>query len=78
MPIVLAIKAKGYIMQGRPKVDEKKDKKVLLSFTQKEYDRLKKLQLMLGKSTLTATILFFMHEGMQKVQHEFENVWERE
>jgi hypothetical protein len=64
-------------MNGRPKVDEKKEKKVLLSFTQKEYDQLKKLQIMLGKNTLTATILFFMHEGMQKVQGEFENVWER-
>jgi hypothetical protein len=65
-------------MNGRPKVDEKKEKKVLLSFTQKEYDQLKKLQIMLGKNTLTATILFFMNEGMQKVQAEFENVWERD
>jgi hypothetical protein len=65
-------------MKGRPKLDEKKEKKVLLSFTQSDYEQLKKLQIMLGKSTLTATILYFMHEGMQKVQNEFENVWEKD
>lgn len=65
-------------MNGRPKLDDKKEKKVLLSFTDKEYDQLKKLQILLGKSTLTATILFFMHEGMSKVQKEFANVWEKD
>lgn len=62
---------------GRPPLrdeSEKKDKKVMLSFTNQEYENLKNMQLLLNKATLTATILFFMDRGMESVQAEFANM----
>ncbi len=62
---------------GRPPLkddSEKQDKKVMLSFTSKRYEELKKMQVLLNQATLTATILFFMDRGMQNVREEFANV----
>lgn len=62
---------------GRPKIEnkeEKKEKKVMLSFTQKEYEDLKKMQTLLNQATLTATILLFMNKGMEAVRNEFVNI----
>ncbi len=65
-------------MAGRPKASEKekRDKKVMLSFTDKEYEELKRLQFIMNKPTLTATIQFFMNEGIEKVRDEFMSIRE--
>lgn len=65
-------------MAGRPKAtnEEKREKKVMLSFTEKEYEELKRLQFILNKPTLTATIQFFMHEGIEKVRDDFMSIRE--
>jgi len=58
---------------GRPKKDdtEKRIKQVMLSFTENEYDELKKMQSLLNQATLTATILLFMNRGMEAVRADF-------
>ena len=58
---------------GRPATEKSqlRDKKVQVSFTQDEYDELKRMQRILNKPTLSATVEFFMEEGMQKVREEF-------
>lgn len=59
---------------GRPSVDDKskiRDKKVMMSFTQSEYDELKRLQKLLNKSTLTSTISYFMDRGIEAVKEDF-------
>ena len=59
---------------GRPKIDDisqKRDKKVMLSFTQDEYDYLVKMQKNLNRPTLTSTILFFMERGQEAVKDDF-------
>lgn len=65
-------------MVGRPKAtkEEKREKKVMLSFTEKEYEELKRLQFIMNKPTLTATIQFFLNEGIDKVRDEFMNIRE--
>jgi len=59
---------------GRPSVKDKsqiRDKKVMMSFTQNEYDELKRMQKLLNKSTLTATISYFMERGREAVKEDF-------
>lgn len=59
---------------GRPKIEDKdqiRDKKVMMSFTQSEYDELKRMQKLLNKSTLTATISYFMERGREAVREDF-------
>jgi len=59
---------------GRPKIEDKeqiRDKKVMMSFTQGEYDELKRMQKLLNKSTLTATISYFMERGREAVREDF-------
>lgn len=59
---------------GRPPLrdeSQRRDKKVMLTFTQGEYDELKKMQTLLNQSTLTATILMFIDRGMQSLKDEF-------
>lgn len=59
---------------GRPKIEDKeqiKEKKVMMSFTQNEYDELKRMQKLLNKSTLTATISYFMERGREAVKEDF-------
>ncbi|XPV67785.1 MAG: hypothetical protein ACNI25_10715 [Halarcobacter sp.] len=58
---------------GRPKLEkeESREKKVMLSFTQREYDELKKLQELLNRNTLTSTILYFIERGREAVREDF-------
>lgn len=58
---------------GRPKLDseQKREKKVMLSLTQDEYDYLVKMQKTLNRSTLTSTILYFMERGQEAVREDF-------
>ena len=59
---------------GRPTQEDKsqiRDKKVMMSFTQHEYDELKRMQKLLNKSTLTATISYFMERGREAVREDF-------
>lgn len=58
---------------GRPPLqneDERREKKVMLTFTQKEYDDLKKMQVLLNKLTLTSTIQTFIERGMKDLKQE--------
>ena len=65
---------------GRPKLDkeEQRTKKVLLSYTEKEYEELKKMQGILGKNTLTATIQHFVDRGIEKTKEDFMSAFERD
>lgn len=59
---------------GRPKIEDKeqiKDKKVMMSFTQSEYDEFKRMQKLLNKSTLTSTLHFFIDRGVEAVREDF-------
>lgn len=59
---------------GRPTLDDpsqKREKKVMLSLTQDEYDYLVKMQKTLNRSTLTSTILYFMERGQEAVKEDF-------
>jgi hypothetical protein len=59
---------------GRPPLkdeSQRRDKKVMLTFTNNEYDDLKKYQVLLNQSTLTATLLFFIEKGREAVAREF-------
>jgi len=59
---------------GRPPIEDKdqiRDKKVMMSFTQSEYDELKKMQKLLNRSTLTATIQYFIDRGREAVERDF-------
>jgi N-methylhydantoinase B/oxoprolinase/acetone carboxylase alpha subunit len=59
---------------GRPPLEDKeqiRDKKVMMSFTQSEYDELKRMQKLLNKSTLTATINYFIDRGREAVREDF-------
>lgn len=64
---------------GRPKSEKEdlKTKKVLMSFTEKEYEELIRMQKFLNKSTLTATIQHFIDRGVEKTKEEFANIFER-
>ncbi|MDF1882714.1 hypothetical protein JHD49_02035 [Sulfurimonas sp. SAG-AH-194-C21] len=59
---------------GRPSLEDsskKRDKKVMLSLTQDEYDYLQKMQKTLNRSTMTSTILYFMERGQEAVREDF-------
>ena len=58
---------------GRPSLDTsvKREKKVMLSLTQDEYDYLQKMRKVLNRPTLTATILYFMQRGQEAVRDDF-------
>ena len=59
---------------GRPKKgeSEKKTKKVLLSMTEKQYEKFKKYQEIFHKNTLTATLEYLIEEGEKKIMGELE------
>ena len=59
---------------GRPvKEDsEKKTKKVLMSFTEKEYEKILHYQKMFGKKTLTSTLEYLIERGEEKVREDLE------
>ena len=42
-----------------------------MSFTQSEYDELKRMQKLLNRSTLTATIQYFLDRGKEAVSKDF-------
>lgn len=59
---------------GRPPLkseSDRREKKVMLSFTQSEYDDLKRQQVLLNQATLTATLLLFIQKGREAVAQEF-------
>ena len=58
---------------GRPSLDKsaKREKKVMLSLTQDEYDYLQKMRKTLNRPTLTSTILYFMERGQEAVREDF-------
>jgi len=60
---------------GRPAKSEaeKKTEKVLMSFTKKEYEKLKRYQMMFGKKTLTSTLEHLIVQGEERVREEFES-----
>lgn len=58
---------------GRPPLkddSQRRDKKVMLTFTQSEYDELLKMKTLLNQSTLTGTLLMFIDRGMQSLKEE--------
>jgi len=64
----------GQKTAGRPKLQDeslKKDKKVMLSFTNEQYQDLKRQQVLLNQSTLTSTLLLFIEKGRDAVAKEF-------
>lgn len=59
--------------RGRPPlkdVSQKRDQKVMMTFTKEEYDNLKKMQVILNKPTLTSTIHEFIDRGMKDLKQE--------
>ena len=59
---------------GRPSIDDpsqKREKKVMLSLTQDEYEYLTKMQKALNRPTMTSTILYFMERGQEAVREDF-------
>ncbi len=59
---------------GRPPLkdeSQRRDKKVMLTFTNSQYDDLKKYQVLLNQATLTSTLLFFIEKGRESVAREF-------
>jgi hypothetical protein len=59
--------------RGRPPlrdVSQKRDQKVMLTFTKEEYQNLKKMQVLLNKATLTSTIHDFIDRGMKDLKQE--------
>ena len=59
---------------GRPPLkdeSQRRDKKVMLTFTNSQYDDLKKYQVLLNQATLTSTLLFFIEKGRESVAKEF-------
>ncbi|WP_428737411.1 hypothetical protein [Sulfurimonas sp.] len=59
---------------GRPPLrdeSERRDKKVMLTFTESEYEHLKNMQTLLNRQTLTSTIHFFLDRGMKSLEDEF-------
>ena len=64
---------------GRPKKEEteKKTKKILLSMTEKQYQKMQRYQKLFGKKTLTSTLEYLLEQGEEKVKEEFESFRER-
>jgi hypothetical protein len=58
---------------GRPPLkdeSERRNKKVMLTFTEKQYEEFKKMQTLLNQATLTATLMMFIDRGMQDLKSE--------
>lgn len=58
---------------GRPPLrdeSQRRDKKVMLAFTEGEYMQLQKMQTLLNKPTLTSTIHLFVERGMSSLVDE--------
>lgn len=58
---------------GRPPLrdeSQRRDKKVMLTFTESEYMQLQKMQTLLNKPTLTSTIHLFVERGMSSLVDE--------
>ncbi len=58
---------------GRPPLrdeSQRRDKKVMLAFTESEYMQLQKMQTLLNKPTLTSTIHLFVESGMSSLVDE--------
>jgi len=64
---------------GRPtkEAEEKKTKKVLLSMTEKQHQKMQNYQKMFGKNTLTSAIEFLIERGEEKVLEDLENFREK-
>ena len=64
---------------GRPKKEEteKKTKKILLSMTEKQYQKMQRYQILFGKKTLTSTLEYLLEQGEEKVREDFESLRER-
>ena len=60
---------------GRPAKEdsEKKTKKILMSFTEKEYRKIQKYQEMFNKRTLTSTLEYLIERGEEKVRDDLES-----
>ena len=61
---------------GRPakKEDEKKTRKVLMSFTEKEYEKILKYKDMFNKKTLTSTLEYLIERGEEKIRDDLERM----
>ena len=64
---------------GRPKKEEseKKTKKVLLSMTEKQYEKILRYQKLFNKKTVTATVEYLIEQGEEKLLRELESLRER-
>jgi hypothetical protein len=59
---------------GRPPLEDetlRRERKVMLSFTQEEYDDYKNMQTLLNQATLTATLMLFIQKGRDAFALEF-------
>jgi len=61
---------------GRPakKDTEKKTRKVLMSFTEKEYEKMLKYRDMFNKKTLTSTLEYLIERGEEKIRNDLERL----
>lgn len=58
---------------GRPPLKDeslRRDKKVMLTFTEEEYESYKKMQNLLNQSTLTSTLMLFIKKGREAYAQE--------
>jgi len=64
---------------GRPTKEEseKKSKKILLSMTEKQYQKMKEYQKIFNKKTLTSTLEYLIEQGEEKVLRDLESFRER-
>jgi len=64
---------------GRPTKEEseKKSKKILLSMTEKQYQKMKEYQKIFNKKTLTSTLEYLIEQGEEKVLRDLERFRER-
>ena len=51
---------------------EKKTKKILLSMTEKQHEKMKEYQKMFNKKTLTSTLEYLIEKGEEKVLEDLE------
>jgi len=64
---------------GRPTKEEseKKSKKILLSMTEKQYQKMKEYQKIFNKKTLTSTLEYLIEQGEEKVLRDLESFREK-
>jgi len=64
---------------GRPTKEEseKNSKKILLSMTEKQYQKMKEYQKIFNKKTLTSTLEYLIEQGEEKVLRDLESFRER-